>query len=353
VLLVPFGVPRADRVAAWGLRRETPPKALTTQVAAFPLRHGEPPAVFGRSMDRAWIREAFRLRRLPRFRTRGVGVRREMVQHATHVFPMRIRWSNTCAETRRPSTWCPRCRAVRLSLPQAWGKSAHHGGRPLALLRGVIPPWLARERGERRTDFPTPWGRHGLHPAGGRRRRRRLVRDISACGPVPDNGGLVCWRHPPGLLVPRVTGLAFPVRRMGAGDTEAISAHATSFSVRLRQVHRAGPAGAGRPEQALHGASSSPVLLRRGALGTGLRDQAAAKPSSPPRVLRCSTFGVDPSDAEAMAAFVPPQDLSALRQTSAGRMVLRLALCLAILARHAARSVSVQSTASLMAITSP
>src|SRR2546426_147596 len=123
--------------------------------------------------------------------------------------------------------------AVRISLPQAWGKSAHHGGRPLALLRGVIPQWLARERGERRTDFPKPWGRHGLHPAGGRRRRRRFVSDISACGPVPDNGGLVCGRHPPGLLVPRLTGLVFPVRRMGAGDTEAIRAHATSCSARL------------------------------------------------------------------------------------------------------------------------
>src|SRR6266508_2137162 len=39
VLLVPFGVPRADLFAECGLRRDTTPKALTTQMAEFNLSH--------------------------------------------------------------------------------------------------------------------------------------------------------------------------------------------------------------------------------------------------------------------------------------------------------------------------
>jgi hypothetical protein len=39
VLLVPLGVPRLDLVDERGLRRDTAPQALTTQMAEFNLRH--------------------------------------------------------------------------------------------------------------------------------------------------------------------------------------------------------------------------------------------------------------------------------------------------------------------------
>ena len=37
--LVPLGVPRLDLVDECGLRRDTAPEALTTQMAEFDLRH--------------------------------------------------------------------------------------------------------------------------------------------------------------------------------------------------------------------------------------------------------------------------------------------------------------------------
>ena len=39
VLLVPLGVPRLDLFDECGLGRDTAPKALTTQMAEFDLRH--------------------------------------------------------------------------------------------------------------------------------------------------------------------------------------------------------------------------------------------------------------------------------------------------------------------------
>ena len=51
VPLVPLGVPRLDLVDECGLRRDTAPKALTTQMAEFGLRHVEPTAVFGGIVD--------------------------------------------------------------------------------------------------------------------------------------------------------------------------------------------------------------------------------------------------------------------------------------------------------------
>jgi hypothetical protein len=51
VLLVPLGVPRLDLVDECGLRRDTAPKALTTQMAEFDLSHVYPTAVFGSLME--------------------------------------------------------------------------------------------------------------------------------------------------------------------------------------------------------------------------------------------------------------------------------------------------------------
>jgi hypothetical protein len=52
VLLVPLGIPRLDLVDECGLRRDTAPKALTTQMAEFDLSHVEPTTVFGGMVDR-------------------------------------------------------------------------------------------------------------------------------------------------------------------------------------------------------------------------------------------------------------------------------------------------------------
>ena len=51
MLLVPLGVPRLDLVDECGLRRDTAPKALPTQMAEFNLSHVSPTAVFGSIMD--------------------------------------------------------------------------------------------------------------------------------------------------------------------------------------------------------------------------------------------------------------------------------------------------------------
>ena len=67
VLLVPLGIPRLDLVDECGLRRDTAPKALTTQMAEFDLRHVEPTAVFGGIVDLSFIRDSFRLRRIKGF----------------------------------------------------------------------------------------------------------------------------------------------------------------------------------------------------------------------------------------------------------------------------------------------
>ncbi len=67
VLLVPLGIPRLDLVDECSLRRDTTPKALTTQMAEFDLRHVEPTAVFGGIVDLSFIRDSFRLRRIKGF----------------------------------------------------------------------------------------------------------------------------------------------------------------------------------------------------------------------------------------------------------------------------------------------
>ena len=61
VPLVPLEVPCLDLVNQCGLRRDTAPKALTTQMAEFDLRHVEPTAMFGSIMDLSFIGDSFGL----------------------------------------------------------------------------------------------------------------------------------------------------------------------------------------------------------------------------------------------------------------------------------------------------
>ena len=74
VLRVPLGVPRLDLVDKCGLRCDTAPQTLTTQMAQFDLRHVEPTAVFGGRMDRSFIRDSFRRRGIKGFIQRGFGM---------------------------------------------------------------------------------------------------------------------------------------------------------------------------------------------------------------------------------------------------------------------------------------
>ena len=74
VLLVPLGIPRLDLFDEGGLRRDTAPKALTTQMAEFDLSHVEPTAVFGGRVDLSFLRDSLRLRRIKGFIKRCFGV---------------------------------------------------------------------------------------------------------------------------------------------------------------------------------------------------------------------------------------------------------------------------------------
>jgi hypothetical protein len=93
VLLVPLGVPCLDLVEEGGLRRDTAPKALPTQMAAFHLGHVEPTAGLGSRMDFSFIRDSFRLRRIKSFIQRGFGVGSEMVHHQANFFHS-VGWSH-------------------------------------------------------------------------------------------------------------------------------------------------------------------------------------------------------------------------------------------------------------------
>ena len=95
ILLVPLGVPRLDLVDEGRLGRDTAPKALPTQMAAFDLRHVEPTAVFGGIMDVSFIGYSFRLRRIKCFIQRGFGVGIAIVHHQTDFLYMRRMFSNS------------------------------------------------------------------------------------------------------------------------------------------------------------------------------------------------------------------------------------------------------------------
>jgi hypothetical protein len=116
VLLVPLGVPCLDLVEEGGLRRNTAPKALSTQMAEFNLRHVEPTAVFRSIMDLSFLRDSLRLRRLKSFIKSGFGVGIEMVHSQANFFYMRIMLINKFSEKIRPINLGPLCCDFRISL---------------------------------------------------------------------------------------------------------------------------------------------------------------------------------------------------------------------------------------------
>jgi hypothetical protein len=175
VLLVPLGIPRLDLVDACGLRRDTTPKALTTQMAECDLRHVEPTVVLGGRGDRSFIRESFRLRRIKGFLKCCFGRRMQIIHHAAHCLHMGIRLIHKVLEKGCPIHLGPLRRDFGMPWTSSGLQSHKHVGRPLALLRSVIPQGLARVRGERNPHFPTPLGGHCIHPPVG------LLRIIRGC----------------------------------------------------------------------------------------------------------------------------------------------------------------------------
>jgi hypothetical protein len=139
VLPVPFGVPRADLFAECGLCRDTTPKALTTQMAAFNLSHVEPTAVLGSIMDRSFICDPFRLRRIKSFIKRRFGMGIEIVHHQTNCSHMRIMLINKFSEKIRPINLCPRCCDFRISLTHSWCKSDKNVCCSISLILCIIP----------------------------------------------------------------------------------------------------------------------------------------------------------------------------------------------------------------------
>jgi hypothetical protein len=214
VLLVPFGVPRADLFAECDLRRDTPPKALTTQMAEFNFSHVEPTAVFGSRMALSFLRDSFRLRRINSFIKRCFGVGIEIVHHQTNFFHMRILLINKFLDKMRPIHLGPLRCDFRLSLPHAWVKSDDNICCPISLILCVIPQWLARESGERSTDFPNQWGRPFIHPYVGILRIIRFFIDIEDFFHVTAKGSILLWRNTPFFLLPRLAFIFFNVRRM-------------------------------------------------------------------------------------------------------------------------------------------
>jgi len=163
MLLVPLGVPRLDLVDERGLGRDTAPKALTTQMAEFDLRHVEPTTMLGGIMDLSFICDSFCLRGGKCFIKRGCGMGMKIIHHEADFLCMRIMVINKFLDKVCPINFCPLLRDFGMTLTSSWFKSHKNVCRPISLILGVIPQWLARLRRERHTDFPSQLGGHFIH----------------------------------------------------------------------------------------------------------------------------------------------------------------------------------------------
>ena len=178
VLLVPLGVPRLDLVDERGLRRDTAPQALTAQMAEFDLRHVEPTAVFRRIMDRSFIRDSFRLRRIKGFIQRSFGVGIQIVHHEANLLHVGIMLINQFFDKVRPIHFGALLSDFGLPLACSWFKSYKNVCCPIPLVLCVIPQWLPRFSWERNTHFPNQLRRHFVHTHLGTLRVIRCFIDI-------------------------------------------------------------------------------------------------------------------------------------------------------------------------------
>jgi hypothetical protein len=100
--LVPLEVPGLDLVDQCGLRRDTAPEALTTEMAEFDLRHVEPTAMFGGIMDVSFLGDSFGLSGVKCFIQRGFGVGIQLVHHETEFLYVRRMLINQVLDKVRP-----------------------------------------------------------------------------------------------------------------------------------------------------------------------------------------------------------------------------------------------------------
>jgi len=238
MLLVPLGVPRLDLVDERGLGRDTAPKALTTQMAEFDLRHVEPTTMLGGIMDLSFICDSFCLRGGKCFIKRGCGMGMKIIHHEADFLCMRIMVINKFLDKVCPINFCPLLSDFGMTLTSSWFKSHKNVCGPIALILCSISQRLPRCRWKRSTDFTNQWGRHCIHTP---LRTRRIVRffiNISDFFPLADKGGILLWRKTPCFLLPGFTFVFFHVRRTVSWDIESTISNATIVSASLRKVHR-------------------------------------------------------------------------------------------------------------------
>ena len=195
-------------------------------------------------MDRAFLRDALRLRGITCFIQRCFGMGMQLVHHQTQFFHMGIMLINKFADNVCPLYWCSLRSPFGLPLASAWVKSHQNICGPMALRRSVIAQRLPGLSRERSTDCTNELGRHCIYTHWGTLRIIRLFLNSSDGFHGTDKGGIVRWWHTPFLLLPWCKCLFLQVRRTVACDTASTISHATIFAASMRNVHRSCPSGA-------------------------------------------------------------------------------------------------------------
>jgi hypothetical protein len=178
MLLIPCAVPCLHLFAEGGLRRDTAPQALPTQMAEFDFRHIEPTAMFRRRMALSFLRDSFRLRRIKGCIQSGFGMGIESVHDEANLLHVRIMLIHQFFDKVRPILLRALLSHCGIPLACSGCKSHKNVCGPIPLLLGVIPQELPRLSGKRRTHFPNPLGRHCVHTHLGTLRVLRCFIDI-------------------------------------------------------------------------------------------------------------------------------------------------------------------------------
>jgi hypothetical protein len=139
VPLVPFAVPCLNLFDECGLRRDTAPQALPTQMAEFDFRHVEPTAVFRRIMDLSFIRDSFRLRRIKGFIKSGFGMGIQIVHDEANLLHVRRMVIQQFFDKVRPIHFCAPRSHFGMPLTCSWFKRHKNVCGPIPLIFGVIP----------------------------------------------------------------------------------------------------------------------------------------------------------------------------------------------------------------------
>ena len=138
MLLVPLGVPRLDLVDECGLGRDTAPKALTTQMAAFDLRHVEPTTMLGGIRYLSFICDSFGLMGGKCFIKRGVSMGMKIIHHEADFLCVRIMLIHKCLDKVGPIHFCPLLSDFGMTLTSSWFKSHKNVGGPISLILCII-----------------------------------------------------------------------------------------------------------------------------------------------------------------------------------------------------------------------